>query len=145
MTFLESPYSSIRQGSRRKFFSTLVLIAVCATTMGVSKKASGANIPVVVTQCSTCVDQPGLMGAAVQYFQTYTGAIPPGYAGGVVGPPSGLYCNTGDDYTVLLVVSSAVPLSGSFYNLLDSPALNSANGKVSSWVTRWYYSLSADI
>jgi hypothetical protein len=123
---------AIRLKDRRRIYSTLAMIVFCVATLGVSGKASATNIPIVVTQCSTCKDQPGLQAAALGYFQTYTGATPPGYAGGVVGPPSGLYCHSGADYTVLLVVSSAVPMSGTFYTCWTVPRSTQVKGKLTA-------------
>jgi hypothetical protein len=132
MSFIGRPSITIDLRTRRRIFSVLVLIAFCIATMGVSKKASAANIPIVVTQCSTCEDQLALQDAALEYFQTYTGSTPPGYAAGVVGPPSGLYCHSGNDYTVLLVVSSAVPMSGTFYTCWTVPRSTQVKGKLTA-------------
>lgn len=99
---------------RSFFFLPLLLLGVSLGT--IRPVFAQANIPVVVTTCSTCEDQPELQIVAAAYLNTWVGKTPPGYAG-IVSLPGGLNdCGSGQGTaTTLFVISTAVPLSQTFY------------------------------
>lgn len=85
--------------------------------IGLGDNVEAANIPVAVTTCATCGNQANLKAAAVAYLQTWMYNTPPGYAG-VISPPVAVPngCGQGTDgATILLVVSTSIPISGTFY------------------------------
>jgi hypothetical protein len=95
----------------------MMLIAICYS--GVSSAAS--TIPVAVFACSTCNNQATLQAAALAYFKQWMNLTPPGYVGTVSIPPTAS-CTVGSsppaNATVVIVVSSVAPLSGSYHACL---------------------------
>lgn len=104
-----------------KLRTLLVLLISCAA-LGFANTAAASPIPVAVTTCSNCNNQASLQAAATSYFATYWNATPPGYVGFI--QPSALVtaqanCPTGSGGvylggTTLLVISTSLPLSGTF-------------------------------
>lgn len=94
------------------------LIAIALAFLGFvanSKAEAQTTIPVAVIACSTCQSSTDLQNAASGWFFQWTTLTPPGYVG-VVSPPVGLSCHQQTSTaTVLFVISTAVPISASFY------------------------------
>lgn len=109
----------VRRNDPLVWYASWLILLVPYMASGLCNTAVAATtIPVAVTTCSTCNDQATLQAAAVTYFQSWVEQTPPGYVG-VVSPvvtgSNPVECGTGAGATTLLVISSSIPLSATFF------------------------------
>jgi hypothetical protein len=121
----------------------LMLVAICYS--GGSRAAS--TIPVAVFPCSTCNNQATLQAAALAYFKQWVNLTPPGYVG-TVSIPSNASCTVGSrppaNATVVIVISSVAPLSGSYHACLLTVFNNTKILAVTMGVTNDAQAIAAD-
>jgi hypothetical protein len=96
---------------RRYSLSFVVLTVLMA--IGLGNKANAGPIPVIVVTCAGCTTQEGLFQEAGKYVTTWEGKTPPGYVGFF--EVLSMCSSPTPAGTIMLVVSSSLPISGAYY------------------------------
>ena len=94
----------------------LMILSIGTLAAGLPRNAAAQQIPVAAVSCSTCQDPGALLGVAQTYFSQWDNATPSGYVGTIRDAVDCSYVTTPPGgSTVVMVVSTAIAISGSFY------------------------------